>query len=141
MEEVIDLKAEASNPQIVQIILEEEVSSWLTDLEEGDLYSKEHSRRNEIETEEQRDALDATTRGIWNSLKLLCSETDVQALELPYFDTKQKQDALKLAIEDGLVTEAFLCTLVRQKWPMFLDTKRKKPKRQQKSKKEPSEPL
>ncbi|KAJ5915421.1 hypothetical protein N7466_011354 [Penicillium verhagenii] len=140
MEEVIDLKAEASDPQIVQKILEEEVSSWLEDLEEGDLYSKKHSRRKEIETEEQRDALDATTRGIWNSLKLLCSQTDIQALELHYFDTKQKQDALKLAIEDELVTETFLCTLIRQKWPLCLDAKRKKIKRQQRSKKEPSEP-
>lgn len=129
MEEVFDRTAQAIDADRVQQILDAETTSYFEDLDDNELFSRKHSRERE-ETDAQAEALDDASEIIWGSLESLCS-TD--QLALPYFDTKEKQNALKLAIKDGLVNRKFIHSFIRQKWPVYLEKKGPKGKKRLKS--------
>lgn len=108
-----------------------EVFVYFEDLEDKELFSPKHSRSNANllvpETAVQYSTLQDTTDSIWTSLLFLGAATDLQALNLPYIDTKEKQDALVAAMRTTL-TKDFLMNHIRLKWPVFVEERRRRKK-------------
>ncbi|KAJ5155397.1 hypothetical protein N7492_008200 [Penicillium capsulatum] len=136
MKSASDRKSKETDHEIVQRILDRETSLYFQDLEDDELFSGKHrsviqKHKRQGETDAQREALRDATEGVWNSLQILCSATDLKALKLSYMKTKEQQDALKLAISNGSVDKDFLHKFIPVKWTKFLDAKKRQARRKE----------
>ncbi|KAJ5112375.1 hypothetical protein N7532_000420 [Penicillium argentinense] len=124
MQEIVwDRRVEARAAELVLQILEQESYIHFRELDDEDLWSAKHSVERR-ETEVQFENLVETRDNVWNSLLILCSSTNLDRLNLPYFDTQEKQNALIEAITDESINRSFLLRFIRYKWRKFLDIER-----------------
>ncbi|KAJ5414561.1 hypothetical protein N7509_001188 [Penicillium cosmopolitanum] len=112
----------ATDSQTIRKILEAESKSYFEDLEEQDIFTFKYC--NGKATETQQGTLKDTAEEVWNSLRLLC-ETNIEDLDVPYLDTKEKQEMLKTAMREREINVESLVGFIRLAWPKYLDYKKK----------------
>ncbi|CRL29661.1 unnamed protein product [Penicillium camemberti] len=126
-EEVYDLESEADNALAVNQIPKNIVWEDLEDLEDEELHSRRHSKKQA--SNEQREMLEEVTESIWASLETIYS-TDLDSLRIPCVNTYEKQEAMRLAIENGKVNRTFLGNFILRTWEAIQDERKEDKKRQ-----------
>ncbi|KOS48513.1 hypothetical protein ACN38_g478 [Penicillium nordicum] len=129
-EEVYDLESEADNALAVNQILEHIVWEDLEDLEDEELHSPRHSKKQAYD--EQHEMLEEVTESIWASLETIYS-TDLDSIRIPCVDTHEKQEAMRSAIENGKLNRKFLGIFILRTWEAIQDERKKNNKRRKSS--------
>lgn len=129
-EEIYDLESEADNALAVNQILKSIVWEDLEDLEDEELHSRRHSKKQA--SNEQREMLEEVTESIWASLETIYS-TDLDSLRIPCVNTHEKQEAMRSVIENGKVNKTFLGNFILCTWEAIQDERKKDKKRRKSS--------